>query len=547
MLPAADASPDGRAALTRDVPDPDVVIRGSAVLVFSTNSATARGPMQVPVRRWEAGKGWSLLGDALPTVPRWTRPGDVWAPGVLQLGANRWALYFTSRDRSTGVQCIGRAEATQAAGPYRGDPSPLVCDAPEGGSIDASTFVDADGSRWLLWKTDGNRLGRPSVLKSVRLDGDGRPVGPVSVLLRSGMWWEHGVIESPELVRGAAGLVLVYSGGRWNDHTYAVGTARCDTPAGPCRRSAAGPVIASGDGLLGPGGASLAVDQNGTPQLVFHSWVPRAGYGTGGVRSLRTLPVDVDAGTLRLRTERAPIGRPDQRPRIVLRRTPTPAPAADHAARFGGVGGRYLACDFDGDGVDAVIWFHDGVWERSDRPAVDPASRFVFGQRGDQPLCGDLDGDGDDDAILRRGASFLLASTVRGKPARIDRGRSRQLGVVGDWDGNGRDELGLYDPSTGRFQLRWGHGAGLDVVFGPRGAVPVVGDWDADGRTNLGVRASEVFHLDLYGGGTAAITVRLGSEDSDPLAGRWSARVAGRRLDRHRPLSPDVDGAGAVP
>lgn len=521
-LRPADGTGGSAPALVADVPDPEVVIRGDRTLVFSTNSTTRRGPMHVPVRQWRAGKGWSLLGDALPQLPTWTRPGRVWAPGVLQLGPQRWALYFTSRHRETGVQCIGRALAPQARGPYRGDASPLICDAPEGGSIDASTFVDDDGSRWLLWKTDGNRVGRRSVLKSVRLDAAGRPSGPVSVLLRSGAWWEQGIIENPELVRGAAGLVLVYSGGRWNDHTYALGTAHCASPAGPCRRTSDGPVLATGRGLHGPGGAAVAIDRAGTLQLVFHGWVRRIGYGSGGVRALHTLPIDVHTGTIQVRPERAPVGRRDERPRVVLRRAPTPVPAGDHVARFGAAGGQFLACDFDGDGVDAVIWYDDGVWNRSDRAATDPGSRFRFGQRGDQALCGDLDGDGDDDAVVRRGTTFFLASTAQDRPSHIELGSQDQHGVVGDWDGDGDAELGLYDPTTGRFELRRGRDRSIAVRFGPRGGVPVVGDWNGDGATNVGVRAGEVFHLDLVGDGSAAVTIRLGTARSDPLAGRWS-------------------------
>lgn len=519
----ADASGTSTVALTADVPDPELVIRGGETLVFSTNSGNSRGPVHVPVRRWTAGGGWSHLGDALPTLPAWTWPGRVWAPGVLELGPRRWVLYFTSRHRRTGVQCIGRAVASEPRGPYRGDPEPLICDAREGGSIDASAFVDDDGSRWLLWKTDANRIGRRSSLKSVRVDRDGRPVGPVSVLLRSGASWERGIVENPELVRGAAGLVLIYSGGRWSDHTYALGTARCASPAGPCERSSDGPVLASGPGLLGPGGAAVAVDGAGTPQLVFHAWAPRVGYRAGGRRILHSVPVDVHTGRPRIRAERAPIGRRDDRPRVVLRRAPTPVPAADHVARFGWSGGQFLACDLDGDGVDAVVWFDGGVWHRSDRAAADPASRFLFGQPGDRALCGDLDGDGDDDPIVRRGASFLLSAPARGRPARIDLGGAEQHGVVGDWDGDGDDELGLYDPRSGRFRLPVGGERTVDVRFGPRGATPVVGDWDGDGRTNVGVRAGEVFHLDLTGDGRATVTVRLGSARSDPLAGRWSA------------------------
>ena len=55
---------------------------------------------------------------------------------------------------------------------------------------------------------------------------------------------------------------------------------------------------------------------------------------------------------------------------------------------------------------------------------------------------------------------------------------------MGDWDGNGTDTPGLFDPVAGKFFLKNSNAAGAgDLVFryGPAGAgwLPVVGDWDA--------------------------------------------------------------------
>ena len=53
--------------------------------------------------------------------------------------------------------------------------------------------------------------------------------------------------------------------------------------------------------------------------------------------------------------------------------------------------------------------------------------------------------------------------------------------MVGDWDGDGVETIGIYDPASGAFFLRNANAAGpADAAFtyGPAGAVPVRGDWN---------------------------------------------------------------------
>ena len=53
--------------------------------------------------------------------------------------------------------------------------------------------------------------------------------------------------------------------------------------------------------------------------------------------------------------------------------------------------------------------------------------------------------------------------------------------IAGDWDGNGIDTVGLYDPATGAFFLSNKNTPGpADIVYtyGAPGAIPIAGDWD---------------------------------------------------------------------
>jgi surface antigen len=79
---------------------------------------------------------------------------------------------------------------------------------------------------------------------------------------------------------------------------------------------------------------------------------------------------------------------------------------------------------------------------------------------------------------------------------------------VADFNGDGRTDLGLYNPSDGRWSIR-DTGGYIDnhVTHGGPGWVPVPGDFNGDGRTDLG----------LY----------------NPSDGRWSIRDTGGYSDNH--------------
>jgi hypothetical protein len=69
------------------------------------------------------------------------------------------------------------------------------------------------------------------------------------------------------------------------------------------------------------------------------------------------------------------------------------------------------------------------------------------------------------------------------------------LPIAGNWDADPADEVGLYNPATGRFYLRdLGPNRTLPPVVdfklgqGGKGNVPLAGDWDGDGVASVGIR-----------------------------------------------------------
>lgn len=106
--------------------------------------------------------------------------------------------------------------------------------------------------------------------------------------------------------------------------------------------------------------------------------------------------------------------------------------------------------------------------------------------------------------------------------------------LVGDWDGDGTDTVGVYDSVSGNFYLTNALTGG-DVTgfqFGPPapGWIPVAGNWDLSGGDSVGLfdPANALFRLknsnDESNGGQADILAYYGvpGGDCQPVVGNWN-------------------------
>jgi beta-xylosidase len=284
----------------RDFADPFVLRDGEHYLAFGTGS----GGTHLQVARSEDLVRWSVLPDALPTLPPWaaSTAGTTWAPSVLRR-AGSYVLYYTARDAGTGFQCISRAVSSTPAGPYvDASASPFVCDPGTCGAIDPSPFVDDEGSAYLLWKTDENssRCRRASRLWSQRLSDDGLGlVGDAKPLLVADRPWEQPLIEAPSMFRDGGRYYLFYSANWYESASYAIGYATCEGPTGPCvKETVDHGVIQSSLALLGPGGQEFFRDATGAAWMTYHAWPASTGasYATGGARALHVARLRFDHG-----------------------------------------------------------------------------------------------------------------------------------------------------------------------------------------------------------------------------------------------------------
>ncbi|HVX44746.1 MAG TPA: glycoside hydrolase family 43 protein [Mycobacteriales bacterium] len=267
--PASARTPDAGPALVinQDFPDPDVSQFGNTYFAYATNNGVNLPVATAPA----AGGPWTVQsGDALPQLGAWASAGRTWAPDVSRRADGKYLLYYAAHSTSANTQCLGAALADDPAGPFTpiGD-QPLVCDASEGGEIDPSSFVDSDGSRYLVYKNDGNSIGQaPSIwLQPVAADGI-TFTGPRVKLLQNDRPDENSVIEAPVVVKRPSQYVLFYSASGYSDDSYRTGFATSPTLAAAFTKSDTPLMTTESTGVHGPGGADPVGGQ-----IFFHGWI----------------------------------------------------------------------------------------------------------------------------------------------------------------------------------------------------------------------------------------------------------------------------------
>ncbi|HEU5015659.1 MAG TPA: glycoside hydrolase family 43 protein [Roseiflexaceae bacterium] len=268
--------------IDQDFPDPDILKVGDTYYAYATNANS----MHIQTAKSTDLVQWSMLGDALPKLPSWASQtfGLTWAPEVTTYDDGKtFVMYFVSRDTASDKQCIGAATSDKPQGPFTaaGD-KPFICQPDQGGSIDPSSFADTDGTRYVLWKNDGNCCGKTTYLYIQNVSADGLTLaGEPTQLIKNDQSWEGNLIEAPTLWKHGNKYYLFYSANDYAGIKYAVGYAVADAPTGPYTKPSTKPVLATdmkhGAGI-GPGGQDIVVGPHGQTWIVYHSWNPTVDY-----------------------------------------------------------------------------------------------------------------------------------------------------------------------------------------------------------------------------------------------------------------------------
>jgi GH43 family beta-xylosidase len=247
-----------------DCPDPGVI--DGWYLACTSGGA----PDAYPIFTSSDLASWSPKGHIFPSAdkPTWAT-GDFWAPEIHHVGS-KFIAYFSARN-SDGKLSIGAASASAPTGPFTDIGHPLVHDGSMG-LIDASEINATDGTPYLLWKEDGNAVGKPTPIHAQPLATDGLSlVGAPSTLITNDLAWEGALVEGPWMIAHGGEYFLFYSANAYYDGRYAVGVARAPSPTGPFTKHGA-PILVTGGAWVGPGHCSVVLTPAGETVIVYHAW-----------------------------------------------------------------------------------------------------------------------------------------------------------------------------------------------------------------------------------------------------------------------------------
>ena len=162
------------------------------------------------------------------------------------------------------------------------------------------------------------------------------------------------------------------------------------------------------------------------------------------------------------------------------------------------------------------------------RPGRTPKVRR-FGTATDEPVLGDWDGNGVANIGVFSPGSATFALKVGSGRTRVAFGASGDQPVAGDWDGDGLWEVGVRRPAEATFHLRAADGSVSSVPLGDASDLPVAGDWDGDGRTDVGVfdQSTATFTLRRVDAEGLVWTaeVQFGEPGDLPVTGDWDGNL----------------------
>ncbi|WP_165305081.1 family 43 glycosylhydrolase [Pedobacter sp. SYP-B3415] len=264
-----------KVVIPSDFPDPSVIRVGNTY--YATCSASEWGPVFALAKSTDM-VNWDVVTYAFPNRPKWST-ANYWAPELYHDG-KKFFIYYTARIDG-GPLCVGVATADQAEGPWT-DHGPVVCQT--AGSIDAACVEDDKGQKFLIWKEDGNSVGKPTPIWGQKLSKSGiTPIGEKFELFRNDTPWERNLVEGAFIMKKGEYFYCFYAGagccGVGCD--YAIGVARSKTIEGKWEKYAANPILAGNDVWKCPGHGTVVTDTKGNDLFMYHAYSTESGVYVG--------------------------------------------------------------------------------------------------------------------------------------------------------------------------------------------------------------------------------------------------------------------------
>ncbi len=176
--------------------------------------------------------------------------------------------------------------------------------------------------------------------------------------------------------------------------------------------------------------------------------------------------------------------------------------------------------------------------------AGSPTYNFGFGPAGAMlPVVGDWNGDGTDTVGLSlpsgNGRRFVETNYNAGSAASADFGWGNAgcRPISGDWNGDGKDSVGEVCRNDASSTWRWvltdynqASGSDADFTYGNVSCSPVVGDWDGNGTTTIGVACKNGTGVtwslrNANSSGAPNISFGWGSSTCTDITGNWDGNL----------------------
>ena len=255
--------------LPGDRPDPSVIKIGDEYWAIATSNEWS--PL-FPIFKSKDLNNWELVSYVFPKgAPKWAL-NNFWAPELsYDETQNKVYVYYTARDKSSNRLSCAVAVASSPEGPYKGL-GPLVAQEP--GSIDAFAVRDENGKLYLLWKEDGNSMGRPTTIWAQEMTEDRKKlVGEMHALIVNDTPWEEGLVEGVCVFRKDGYFYAIYSAAGCCDKNcnYKTGVARSKTLLGKWEKYQKNPILVDNADWKCPGHGTV-VENGGDLYYLYHAY-----------------------------------------------------------------------------------------------------------------------------------------------------------------------------------------------------------------------------------------------------------------------------------
>ncbi len=248
-----------------DHPDPSVIKIGDT---YWASATTSNWFPAYPLMQSKDLLKWNTVGYVFNQLPPWA-DYYFWAPEI-SYDNGRVYIYYAAHKKN-GNLCISVASADKPEGPYR-DHGPLMCQ--EAGSIDAFPMRDEKGKLYLIWKEDGNSVGKPTPIWAMQMNEERTAlIGEKKELFRNDVPWEGNLVEGISIMRKGEYFYAFYAAAACCGRacTYGIGIARSKGLLGPWEKYQNNPVLIEDKRWKCPGHGT-PVEKDGSYYFLYHAY-----------------------------------------------------------------------------------------------------------------------------------------------------------------------------------------------------------------------------------------------------------------------------------